>query len=79
MCFIATAAYGSPLAQEVVLLQDFRDRWLAPHALGEQFIEAYYRLSPPLARRISNHKALKLLTRALLTPVIFLIKKSSGK
>jgi hypothetical protein len=62
----------------VVLLQDFRDRWLASYALGEQFIEAYYRLSPPLARQISNNKALKLLTRALLTPVIFLIKKSFG-
>ena len=76
LCFIATAAYGSPLAQEVVLLQDFRDRYLAPHTLGEQFIQAYYLISPPLARKISNHKALKLLTRALLFPVIFLIKKA---
>jgi hypothetical protein len=77
-CFIATAAYGSPLAQEVVVLQDFRDHYLAPHALGEKFIRAYYRVSPALARQISKNKALKLLTRSLLTPVIFLIKKSSG-
>jgi hypothetical protein len=63
----------------VVLLQDFRDHYLAPYTLGEQFIEAYYRMSPPLARYISNNKALKRLTRTLLTPIIFLIKKSSGK
>jgi hypothetical protein len=78
-CFIATAAYGSPLAREVVLLQDFRDHYLARHALGEKFIRAYYRVSPSLARQISNNKVLKLLTRSLLTPIIFLIKKSSGK
>jgi hypothetical protein len=75
-CFIATAAYGSPLAQEVVLLQDFRDHYLARHALGEQFIRAYYRVSPPIASHISKNKALKLITRALLFPFIFLIKKA---
>ena len=78
-CFIATAAYGSPLAQEVVLLQDFRDHYLAPHALGEKFIRAYYRVSPALARQISKNKALKLLTRFLLSHIIFLVKKSSGQ
>jgi hypothetical protein len=76
-CFIATAAYGSPLAQEVVLLQDFRDHYLARHALGEKFIQAYYRVSPSLAGQISKNNVLKLLTRFLLTPVIFLIRKSS--
>jgi hypothetical protein len=78
-CFIATAAYGSPLAREVVLLQDFRDHCLTRHALGEQFIRAYYRVSPALARQISKNNLLKLLTRFLLTPVIFLIKKISGQ
>ena len=78
-CFIATAAYGSPLAQEVVLLQDFRDHYLSRHTLGEQFIQAYYRLSPQLARQISKSQALKQLARFLLAPVIYLIKKSFGK
>lgn len=75
-CFIATAAYGSPLAGEVVLLQSFRDNCLSRHALGEKFIQAYYRFSPPLASQISRHKVLKSMTRLLLFPVILAVKKS---
>jgi hypothetical protein len=74
-CFIATAAYGSPMAQEVVLLQGFRDQYLARRSLGEKFIQAYYRFGPSLARRVSQNNALKLLTRFLLFPIILLIKK----
>lgn len=77
-CFIATAAYGSSLAQEVVLLQDFRDRYLSRNPLGEKFIQVYYRSSPYLARPISRSQILRQLTRCLLTPVIFLIKKAPG-
>ena len=75
-CFIATASYGSPMAQEVVILQSFRDKYLSRNSLGEKFIQAYYRFSPYLARQISQNKVLKLLTRCLLTPIILLIKKS---
>lgn len=75
-CFIATVSYGSPLAQEVVLLQCFRDKYLSRNSLGEKFIQAYYRFSPYLARPIGQNKVLRLLTRSLLTPIILLIKKS---
>jgi hypothetical protein len=78
-CFIATAAYGSPLAQEVVLLQDFRDRYLSRNSLGEKFIQVYYRSSPHLARPISRSQTLRKLTRCLLTPIILAIKKSSRR
>jgi hypothetical protein len=76
-CFIATAAFGSPLAREVVLLQGFRDNCLSRHALGEKFIRAYYRFSPPLAEQISRHKLLKRMTRLLLFPIILVMKRSS--
>jgi hypothetical protein len=77
-CFIATAAYGSPLAPEVVLLQNFRDAYLTRSALGEKFIRAYCRLSPPLARHISRDRAARHLTRLLLIPIISLVKKVPG-
>jgi hypothetical protein len=75
-CFIATAAYGTAMAPEVVILQDFRDHYLCRRALGGRFIEAYYRLSPPLARQIEAHRPLMQLTRLLLTPLIFLVKRA---
>jgi hypothetical protein len=76
LCFIATAAYGTPLAPEIVVLQRFRDDYLAPQALGEQCLRAYYRFSPYLANQISRQPILRRLTRMFLTPLIGLIKKT---
>lgn len=76
-CFIATAAYGSPLAPEVVLLQNFRDTYLSRSALGEKFIRAYYRSSPSLAAWIRHNAAGRFFTRCLLTPLIWIIKKTT--
>ncbi|MBL3599766.1 MAG: DUF11 domain-containing protein [gamma proteobacterium endosymbiont of Lamellibrachia anaximandri] len=70
-CFIATAAYGSPMAAEVGLLREFRDQILLPNALGSSLVDAYYASSPPLAALISEHESLQTITRALLKPVIW--------
>jgi hypothetical protein len=74
-CFIATAAYGSPWAREVVLLQNYRDDYLARRSWGRNFIRAYYRLSPYPAKIIGKNQLLRLLARCLLTPLILSIKK----
>jgi hypothetical protein len=72
-CFIATAAYGSPLEPHVQALRQFRDRYLQHSALGRAFIRFYYRHSPPIAAVIAEHDWLQFLVRMLLTPLVLAI------
>ncbi len=69
-CFIATAAFGSPLAPQVELLREFRDRYLLPHSVGQAFVSLYYRLSPPLADQIAGSEILRAVVRVGLVPVL---------
>jgi hypothetical protein len=69
-CFVATAAYGSPLADDVGALRRFRDRHLATNALGRAAIDAYYEVGPIGADFIRDHDALRSITRAALEPVV---------
>ncbi len=69
-CFIATAAYGSPLAPQVQLLRAFRDRYLLPNPVGRAFVAFYYNVSPPLAKIIAGSEALRAGVRVILVPVL---------
>ncbi len=68
-CFIATAAYGSPLAERVDTLRRFRDLWLIKSSFGSAFVEFYYQHSPVLAKSISQSTTARAITRTLLYPV----------
>ena len=69
-CFIATAAYGSPLAREVDILRHFRDQFLLPSYIGRLFVQGYYATSPPLADFIAQHPGLKQGVRVVLWPIV---------
>jgi glucose/arabinose dehydrogenase len=70
-CFIATAAHGSPLAPDVQILRQFRDRYLVTNGAGRLAVTAYYRLSPPLARWIAAHDVSRTVARRLLGPIVW--------
>jgi len=69
-CFIATAAYGSPLHPHIDVLRDFRDKYLMPSKLGRLLVECYYRYSPSVADFIAKHKIFKVVVRANLLPLV---------
>ena len=69
-CFIATAAFGSPLERHVRTLQEFRDRCLMTNSPGRAFVRLYYQYSPPLAERIADSPLLRGIVRILLIPLV---------
>jgi hypothetical protein len=70
VCFIATAAYGTPMAEEIQILRDFRDEYLLTNAVGQALVGIYYRVSPPIAEFITEHPRLKPVVRAGLVPAV---------
>ncbi len=69
-CFVATAAYGSPMADEIGALRRFRDRYLMGHAAGRALVAAYYELGPHAASWIAEGEARRASARVLLAPAV---------
>jgi len=77
-CFIATAAYGTPSAEQIDILREFRDVVLAQSSLGFRFVTLYYQLSPPVAEIISESGFLRTLTRELLVDPVVRVVEATG-
>ena len=69
-CFIATAAYGTPMAKEITTLRRFRDLSLEPSLIGRQLVSIYYVTSPQFAKIIARNKNMKTFVRLCLKPII---------
>ena len=69
-CFIATAAYGTPMAPQIDVLREFRDEYLLTNPVGQALVGFYYQVSPPIAEFITEHPALKPVVRAGLAPAV---------
>jgi len=69
-CFVATAAYGSPMAREIGVLRSFRDRHLMTNALGRVFVDAYYAIGPAAADVIRDRPWMRAMVRGALAPII---------
>jgi hypothetical protein len=79
-CFIATAAYGSPVASEVIVLSRFRDEFLLKRRLGALLVSFYYLVSPPLATLITKATFLRTVTRVLLlAPILALLNGCTNR
>jgi thermitase len=69
-CFIATAAYGTPMAEQVRYLRAFRDQYLQTNSAGRWFVTQYYKFSPPFADYLRQHDDLRALVRTGLSPLV---------
>lgn len=70
-CFIATAAFGTPMAAEVMQLRYFRDGFLLKRGWGRWFVQFYYAHSPPIADFIRARNWLRAVVRVALKPLIW--------
>lgn len=76
-CFIATAAYGTPMAGDLDTLRAFRDQILLPTTAGAAFVDGYYRWGRFAAAFIAGSPVLRAATRVALVPLVWLARAST--
>lgn len=73
-CFIATAAYGTTMANDLDQLRRFRDGTLKQSAAGQLFVAGYYSFGPSFAQMIASDERLRAGARAALAPLVELAR-----
>lgn len=71
-CYIATAVYGGYDTPQVLKLRHFRDEVLMNSAFGRAFVRVYYKLSPPVAKRLGADSPM---TRCIRRALDWLVKR----
>ena len=76
-CIVATAAYGSEMASEVVHIRYVRDSLIGSTQTGKALVASfnafYYSWSPLLARGIEGSELLRAVFRVLLLPLVGIV------
>lgn len=73
-CFIATAAFGTSMVEEIQTLREFRDNYLSINKIGKALISLYYKHSPIIADFIRDKEPLKSIVRAGIKSFIMFIR-----
>lgn len=73
-CFVATAAFGSPLDARIGVLRRFRDRSLLSNDLGRALVGVYETVGPIAADLLREDDDARALVAALLTPIVSLLE-----
>ncbi|MHC4458234.1 MAG: PulJ/GspJ family protein, partial [Planctomycetota bacterium] len=69
-CFVATAAYGQPHHPMVLVLRQFRDRYLLTWKGGRVLVNTYYVVGPELAHLIKDRAWARTTARIFLLPAV---------
>ena len=81
-CFIATATYGSEVAEEVQFLRNFRDNIVLSTQAGKAFYKVfdpfYYSWSPYIAQAIIHNPWTKTPIKLLLYPLLASLKAAAA-
>jgi hypothetical protein len=73
-CYIATMSFGSYNAPQVMVLREFRDRFLDKFGAGRMFIAWYYKNSPGFVEKHRSKKWLHSLIRVPLTGLVVFLR-----
>lgn len=73
-CFVATATYQDAMHPDVVLLRDFRDKFLRKSVFGRIFIAFYYKVGPYLAYLPDHYLWIRNLSKKVLALIVAGIK-----
>lgn len=73
-CYVATATYQDAMHPDVILLRDFRDRYLKQSFFGRMFIASYYKVGPYLAYFPEQSLLIRKCSRRLIETIVSVIR-----